>query len=117
MSRTRILVAVYAVCRAQPRLSREVQPTGTSWLRQPYIAGMPPVDCTTRGPPITGHLFAATFGRSAFEVTPEMVVPVAIDIQPGSVFNPLQPKDNGTVPAAILSSNVFDPPPRSTDSR
>jgi hypothetical protein len=59
---------------------------------------------------ITGHLFAATFGRSAFEVTLETVVPVGIDIKPGNLPNTIQPKSGGTVPVAILSSNVFDAP-------
>jgi hypothetical protein len=85
--------------------------TGTSWFWQPYNAGMPPADVRDlEVHPITGHLFAATFGRSAFEVTPEIVVPVAIDIKPGNLPNTIQPKAAGTIPVAILSSNIFDAP-------
>ena len=85
--------------------------TGTSWFWQPYNAGMPPADVRDlEVHPITDHLFAATFGRSAFEVTLETVVPIAIDIKPGNVPNTIQPKAAGTTPVAILSSNIFDAP-------
>lgn len=85
--------------------------TATSWFWQPYNVGMPPADVRDlEVQAITGHLFAATFGRSAFEVTPEIVVPVAIDIKPGNGPNTIQPTAAGTIPVAILSSNIFDAP-------
>jgi photosystem II stability/assembly factor-like uncharacterized protein len=84
---------------------------GTSWFWQPYNAGLPPADVRDlEVHPITGHLFAATFGRSAFEVTPEIVVPVVIDITPGKVPNSIQPRAAGTTPVAILSTAIFDAP-------
>jgi cell wall-associated NlpC family hydrolase len=37
-------------------------------------------------------------------------IPVAIDIKPGSSDNPINPKSNGEIPVAILSSTMFNAP-------
>jgi probable HAF family extracellular repeat protein len=45
------------------------------------------------------------------ELTPQQVVPepVAIDVKPGSSENPINPRSNGVISIAILSTNSFDP--------
>jgi hypothetical protein len=85
--------------------------SGGPWKWTPYNAGMPLADVRDlEVHAVTGHIFAATFGRSAFEVTPETVIPIQIDVKPGELQNPIQSKGNGTIPVAILSSATFDAP-------
>ena len=82
---------------------------GGSWVWASYNLGMPLADVRDlEVHAITGHLFAATFGRSAFEVMPDTVVSVGIDIKPGSFPNSIQMKGGGPIPIAILSSATFD---------
>ena len=47
---------------------------GTSWTWRSYNNGMPPADVRDlEVHPITGNIFAVTFGRGAFEVEPETI--------------------------------------------
>ena len=59
-----------------------------------------------------GASTTAEGGSSAEAVFSEPVTPtgvqVAIDIRPGSERNPVNPKSNGVLPVAILSSETFD---------
>jgi hypothetical protein len=46
--------------------------TGRSWVWESYNDGMPPADVRDlEVHPVSGNIFAATFGRSAFKVAPE----------------------------------------------
>ncbi len=84
--------------------------SGGPWVWGRYNSGMPPADVRDlEVHPINHHVFAATFGRGAFEVTLETTVPVRIDIKPGSVPNPINTK-SGSIPVAILSNPTFDAP-------
>ncbi len=85
--------------------------TGGSWFWEAYNNGLPPADVRDlEVHPVTGHINAATYGRSAFEVIPETILPVAIDIKPGGFANSINPKSGGKIPVAILSSPTFDAP-------
>ncbi|MGE5245435.1 MAG: hypothetical protein ACM3SQ_14515 [Betaproteobacteria bacterium] len=85
--------------------------TGGPWVWQSYNNGLPPADVRDlEVHPTTGHIFAATYGRSAFEVIPERTLEVSIDIKPGSSVNPVNPASHGKTPVAILSSPTFDAP-------
>jgi photosystem II stability/assembly factor-like uncharacterized protein len=85
--------------------------TGGPWVWEPYDHGMPPADVrdleVDRG---AGQLYAATAGRGAFRVTLETILPVSIDIKPGTSENPINIKTGGKIPVAILSSVTFDAP-------
>jgi hypothetical protein len=54
---------------------------GGPWTWESYIDGMPPADVRDlEVHPVTGHIFAATFGRGAFEVTPETNSPPELTV-------------------------------------
>jgi hypothetical protein len=85
--------------------------TGGPWVWQPYNNGIPftyVMDLEVR--PMTGHLFAATYGRGAFEMVPETILPIGIDIKPGTSENIINIKNKGKIPVAILSTLSFDAP-------
>lgn len=85
--------------------------TGGPWAWQSYNNGMPyayVIDLEVH--PLTGHLVAATYGRAAFELAPETVLPIGIDIKPDTAENVINIKSRGTIPVAILSSLAFDAP-------
>jgi xyloglucan-specific exo-beta-1,4-glucanase len=85
--------------------------TGEIWVWEAYNNGMPStyvIDLEVH--PLTGHLVAATYGRAAFELVPETVLPISIDIKPGTSENTINIKNKGKIPVAILSSVTFDAP-------
>lgn len=85
--------------------------TGGPWTWHPYNDGMPLTDVRDlEVQAVTGHILAATFGRSAFEVEPAALLTVNIDIKPGDSENPINPRSKGKIPVAILSSADFDAP-------
>jgi sortilin (neurotensin receptor 3) len=83
--------------------------TGGPWIWVPYDDGLPLADVRDlEVHPVTAHIFAATYGRSAFELIPEMVLSIGIDIKPDSSENVINIKNKGTVTVAILSDVTFD---------
>lgn len=85
--------------------------TGGPWVWAPYNNELPLADVRDLAVhPITHVMNAATYGRSAFEVVPETILPAAIDIKPGTPHNPINPKSHGKIPVAILSNVTFDAP-------
>jgi Sortilin, neurotensin receptor 3, len=86
-------------------------PTGGPWVWEAYNHGMPIADVRDlEVHPVTGDIDAATYGRSAFELVPETILPIEIDIKPGTSENPINTKSRGKIPVAILSSVTFDAP-------
>lgn len=86
--------------------------TGGPWLWEPYHDGMPSA-ADVRDLEVdreAGDLYAATDGRGAFKVTLDTVLPVSIDIKPGTSENAINIKSGGKIPVAILSSVTFDAP-------
>ena len=84
---------------------------GGPWVWEPYDDGMPPADVRDLELDVsTGQLYAATFGRGALKVTLETILPVGIDIKPGTSENIINIKSKGKIPVAILSSLTFDAP-------
>ena len=44
---------------------------GATWTWEAYMDGLPPADVRDlEVHPVTGHIFAATYGRGAFELVP-----------------------------------------------
>jgi len=85
--------------------------TGGPWVWEAYINGMPRADVRTlEVHPVTGTIDAATYGRSAFELVPEPVLSIGIDIKPGTSENIINIKSRGMIAVAILSSVTFDAP-------
>jgi hypothetical protein len=85
--------------------------TGGPWVWETYNNGMPLADVRDlEVHPATGKIDAATYGRSAFELVPEGVLPISIDIKPDTSQNNINLKSNGKIPVAILSSVTFDAP-------
>jgi hypothetical protein len=85
--------------------------TGGPWVWEKYDNGMPPAGVRDlEVDSDTGQLYAGTSGRGAFKVTLETILPVSIDIKPGTSENTLNIKSSGKIPVAILSSTVFDAP-------
>lgn len=56
----------------------------------------------------TTPFFLATGKRASLITCIVCVLTVALDIKPGRAENPINPKSNGVIPAAILSENSFD---------
>jgi hypothetical protein len=84
---------------------------GGPWVWELYDNGMPPADVRDLELDVfTGQLYAATFGRGALKVTLETILPVGIDIKPGTSENIINIKNKGKIPVAILSSLTFDAP-------
>jgi Sortilin, neurotensin receptor 3, len=84
---------------------------GGPWVWEPYNNGMPLADVRDlEVHPTTGNIDAATYGRSAFELVPETILPVGIDIKPGSLKNEINIKSAGKIPVAIFSTATFDAP-------
>ncbi len=85
--------------------------TGGPWVWEPYNNGMPLADVRDlEVHPATGNIDAATYGRSAFELVPETVLSIGIDIKPDSSENVINIKSHGETSVAILSSVTFDAP-------
>jgi xyloglucan-specific exo-beta-1,4-glucanase len=85
--------------------------TGQLWVWESYSNGMPSayvIDLEVH--PLTGHLVAATYGRAAFELVPETILSIGIDIKPGTSENTINIKNMGKIPVAILSNLTFDAP-------
>jgi len=60
--------------------------------------------------PLTGYRTGFFQGGGGFDLTfsPIVVKPIAIDIKPGNDGNPINPKNHGVIPVAILGSDTFD---------
>jgi hypothetical protein len=85
--------------------------TGGPWVWEPYNNGMPSADVRDlEVHPTTANIDAATYGRSAFELVPESILFISIDIKPGSSENVINIKSKGKIPVAVLSSVTFDAP-------
>jgi sortilin (neurotensin receptor 3) len=85
--------------------------TGGPWVWTPYNNGLPLADVRDLAVhPITHVIDTATYGRSAFEVVPAAILPIAIDVKPGTSKNSIDSKSQGKIPVAILSSATFDAP-------
>lgn len=85
--------------------------SGGPWVWQAYNSGMPLADVRDlEVHPVTGNIDAATYGRSAFELVPETVLSIGIDIKPGSSENPINIRSHGKIPVAVLASPTFDAP-------
>jgi len=84
---------------------------GGLWVWESYNKGMPPIDVRDlKVDIVAGQIYASTFGRSAFRVTTETILPVNIDIKPGTSENIVNIKSQGKIPVAILSSLTFYAP-------
>jgi len=84
---------------------------GGPWVWEAYHNGMPRADVRAlKVHPVTGTIDAATYGRSAFELVPERVLSIGIEIQPGTSEDIINIKSKGTIRVAILSSVAFDAP-------
>ncbi|UCF41623.1 MAG: hypothetical protein JSW43_04655, partial [Gemmatimonadota bacterium] len=66
--------------------------------------GCPPPDTDQRG---VARPQGAACDIGAFELELE-IIPVEIDIRPGSDGNPINPANRGVIPVAILGSDTFD---------
>ncbi len=85
--------------------------TGGPWVWEAYNNGMPLADVRDlEVHPVTGNIDAATYGRSAFELVPEPVLSISIDIKPHTSENIINIKSKGKIRVAILSSVTFDAP-------
>lgn len=85
--------------------------SGGPWVWEPYDNGIPLADVRDlEVHPTTGNIDAATYGRSAFELVPESVLPIGIDIKPDSSQNVINIKSHGQITVAILSDATFDAP-------
>jgi hypothetical protein len=81
------------------------------WVWEPYNNGMPPGyvrDLEVH--PMTGHLFAATYGRGAFEVVPDRDIGVRISNQSAGGRRVIEPRNLTEILIAILSDRTFDAP-------
>jgi len=54
-----------------------------------------------------GNGYTNAIGRITVPVLPP-IIPVAIDVKPGSVTNPINPRDLGVIPVAILTTATFN---------
>jgi hypothetical protein len=85
--------------------------TGGPWVWEPYNNGMPLADVRDlEVHPATGNIDAATYGRSAFELVPETILSIGIDIKPDSSQNVINIKSKGKITVAVLSDVTFDTP-------
>lgn len=85
--------------------------TTGAWVWEPYNNGIPPAyvrDLEIH--PKTGHLFAATYGRGAFEVVPDNVVRILIAYQSNTSEKIIELKNMNELLVAILSSRTLDAP-------
>jgi hypothetical protein len=70
--------------------------TGGPWVWAPYNKGLPLADVRDLTVhPVTHVIDAATYGRSAFEVVPETILPIAIDVKPGTSRTQSTPRATG----------------------
>jgi hypothetical protein len=85
--------------------------TGGPWVWESYNNGMARTDIRhLELDSDTDELYAATFGRGALKMTLETVLPMSIDIKPGTSDNIINIKNKGKTPVAILSGVTFDAP-------
>jgi hypothetical protein len=77
-------------------------------------AGMPAAAGDPRDRDASGEVDAADVALCAAQCTgtdcdvPEEPVAVGIDVKPGSAGNPVNPRANGVIPVAILTTDAFD---------
>ena len=58
--------------------------------------------------PVSGSPFTTGAFPIAVAIAGQFVMTIALDVRPGTAENPINPKSNGVIPVAILSTNDFD---------
>ena len=92
-------------------LVKVVSKPGTSPTQTFGLTVQTPAGITTLADTVPiANIPSLGYGIEATGTTIQAFIPVAIDIEPGSSQNPINLRNRGTIPVAILSSATFDAP-------